>query len=96
MIIIIVLVIDSSCNILMPVCHTANTGLACHDFGYGRATGDPRPRPIHILGEVKKKQTHSYTHVLPISKIVPIHILFFKFYSFIYFLGEKDTSLIYF
>ena len=68
----------------MPVCHTANTGggeegLTCHDFGYGRATGDPGPRPIHILGEVKKNQTHSYTHVLPISKIVPIHILFFKF-----------------
>ena len=100
MIIIIVLVIDSSCNILMPVCHTANTGggVTCHDFGYGLATGDPGPRSIYILGEVKLKinQTHSYTHVLPISKIVQIHILFSKFYSFIYFLGEKDTPLIYF
>ena len=51
-------------------------GVTRHDFGYGRATGDPGPRPFHILGEVKKKQTHSYTHVFPISKIVPIHILF--------------------
>ena len=61
-------------------------GLTCHDFGHGRATGDPEPRPIHILGEVKKKTdpfnytctsniencTHSYT----IFQILLIHILF--------------------
>ena len=35
-------------------------GLTCHDFGYGRAAGIPGPRPIQILGEVKKR-THSYT-----------------------------------
>ena len=47
---------------------------------------------------------HSYTrrnlkngpiHILPLSKIVPIHLLFFKCYPYICFLGEKDTPLIY-
>ena len=60
--------------------------LTCHDFGYGRAAGVPKPHPIHILvlGEVKN-MTHSYTsdNILPISKIDPICILFFKFYPFI-------------
>ena len=76
----------------MSVCHTANTGggggLTCHDFGYGRAPGEPGPRPIHILGEVKKKtETHSYiytctsniencTHSYTIFQILLIHILF--------------------
>ena len=52
-----------------------------HDFGYGRAAGVPRPKPIHILGEVKK-QTHSYTLYCQ-AKIVRIHVLFFTFYLFL-------------
>ena len=98
MIIIIVHVIYSSCNILMPVYHTAITGGGggnLHDFGY-------EPHPIHLLGEVKK-QTHSYTshienctHSYTIFQILLIHILFgwkrypiyillmWKWYPFIY------------
>ena len=77
MIIIIVLVIDSSCNILMPVWHTANTGgLTCHDFGYGRATENPGPRPIHILGEVKKKTRPIHIHM---------YFQYRKLYPFIYY-----------
>ena len=48
---------------------------------------------IHKLGEVKN---HTHSYILPIAKIVPIHILFLVFYLFIYFFGEKDTPLIYF
>ena len=59
-------------------------GVTCHDFWYGRAAGVPRSHPIRPI------------HILPISKIVPINIQFFKFYPFIYFLGEKDTPFIYF
>ena len=30
-------------------------GVTCHDFGYGRAAGVPRPPPfIHILVEVEQ------------------------------------------
>ena len=63
--------------------------------------------PPHSYTRQSEKMTHSYTsHIenLPhsytnfqiLSKIDPIHILFFIFYLFIYFLGEKDTPLIYF
>ena len=95
MMILVVLAIDSSYNILMPVYHTVNTG---GGGGVGvnlpwSCGWSPRTPPIHILGEVKKNRP---IYLLPISKIVPIHILFFKFYSFIYFLCEKDTPLIYF
>ena len=93
MIIIIVLVIDSSCNILMPVYHTVNTGGGGGGNLPWSCGWSPRTLPIHILGEDKKNRP---IHILPISKIVLIHILFFKFYSFIYFLCEKDTPLIYF
>ena len=48
-------------------------GVTCHDFSYGCAAGTPGPNSIHILGEVKKKQTNSYTFI---SRIVPINILF--------------------
>ena len=71
---------------------------------------------VRMCGWSPRTPPHSYTrpsekhvipiHILPISKIDPIHILFlkidpihilfFKFYPFIYFLGEKDTPLIYF
>ena len=67
-------------------------GVACHDFGYGPTAGVPGPQPVHILGEVKNRPIY----ILPIAKIVHIHILFFKFYLFIYFLSENDTPLIYF
>ena len=67
-------------------------GVTCYDFGYGRAAGVSGPYPIHILGEVKNIPIRIH----PIAKIVPIHILFLKIYPFIYFLGEKDTPLIYF
>ena len=70
---------------------------------------------VRMCGWSPRTPPHSYTrpsekpwpiHILPISKIDPIHILFwkidpihiqfFKFYPFIYFSGEKDTPLIYF
>ena len=47
--------------------------------------------PIHILPTSKIDPIH-----ILFLKIDPIHILFFKIYPFIYFLGEKDTPLIYF
>ena len=72
-------------------------GVTCHDFGYGRAAGAPEPHPIHIhvLGQVKKHDPFIY---FPYRKLTPfIHVyFFFKFYPFIYFLGENDTPLIYF
>ena len=62
------------------------------------------PNPTPFIYQAKWKTWP--IHILPISKIDPIHILFlkidpihilfFKFYPFIYFLGEKDTPLIYF
>ena len=47
--------------------------------------------PIHILPRSKIDPIY-----ILFLKIDPIHILFFKIYPFIYFLGEKDTPLIYF
>ena len=57
------------------------------------------PNPTPFIYQAKWK-TWPF-HILPISKIDPIHILFlkidpfhilfFKFYPFIYFSGEKDT-----
>ena len=62
------------------------------------------PNPTPFIYQAKWKTWP--IHMLPISKIDPIHILFlkidpihilfFKFYPFIYFSGEKDTPLIYF
>ena len=62
------------------------------------------PNPTPFIYQAKWKTWP--IHILPISKIDPIHILFlkidpihilfFKFYPFIYFLGEKDIPLIYF
>ena len=50
------------------------------------------PDPIPFIYYAKLKQTYSF-----IAKIdnVLIHILYFKFNPFIYFLGEKDTPLMY-
>ena len=62
------------------------------------------PNPTPFIYQAKWKTWP--IHILPTSKIDPIyilflkidpiHILFFKIYPFIYFLGEKDTPLIYF
>ena len=62
------------------------------------------PNPTPFIYQAKWKTWP--IHILPISKIDPIHILFlkidpihilfFKFYPFIYCSGEKDTPLIYF
>ena len=78
-------------------------GVTCHDFWYGRAAWVPGPHPIHKLGEVKKKQTHSYTyhienctHSYAIFQILPIHILFgWKRYPIDILLMWKWYSFIY-
>ena len=66
-------------------------GVTCLEFGYVRAAGVPGPHPIHVLVEVKNKGIL----ILPIAKIVPIYLPFFKFYPFKYiYFGELDTPLI--
>ena len=86
----------------VSISHGGGGGVTCHDFGYGCAAGVPEPHPIHILGQVKN-MTHSYTsyienwpHSYTIFENWPHSYTIFQFYPFIYFLGEKDTPLIYF
>ena len=67
-------------------------GVTSHDFGYGRAAGVPGHNLIQILGEVK----NSPIHILPISKIVPIQILFSNFTHSYTVWVKKDTPLTYF
>ena len=64
-----------------------NSGVTCHDLGYGHAAGVPEPHPIHILGEVKK-HTHSYTSHS--EKSYPFIYFFFQILPIQYtFWGEK-------
>ena len=63
-------------------------GVTCHDFGYGCAAGVPEPHPIHIPGQVITWPIH----ILLISKIDPIHILFWKLTPFIYFFPNFTHS----
>ena len=89
MIIIIVLVIDSSCNILMPVCHTANTGGGVNLPWFWVRTCELRPRtpPHSYTRRSLKKKTDSFiytctsniencTHSYTIFQILLIHIPF--------------------
>ena len=80
----------------------ARGGSLANIFGTDVRLESPNPYPFIYQAKWKTWPIH----ILPISKIDPIHILFlkidpihilfFKFYPFIYFLGEKDTPLIYF
>ena len=55
-------------------------GITCHDFRYRRAAGVPGPHPIHILGEVKKKQTHWL--YFPYRKVYPfIYMYYFSYFT---------------
>ena len=60
---------------------------------------------VRTCGWSTRTPPHSYTrpsektwpiHILPIWKLTPLTYFFFQIYPFIYFLGEKDTPLIYF
>ena len=71
---------------------TGRGGLTDLDFGYGCAAAFIY---YFLIGGVKE-HTHSYTGTSHSENCTHSHILFFKFYPFIYFFGEKDTPLIYF
>ena len=86
----------------MPTEHVLTGGSLAMILGTDVRLESPNPTPFIYQAKWKTWPIH----ILPISKIDPIHILFlkidpihilfFKFYPFIYFLGEKDTPLIYF
>ena len=83
-------------NIVM-VCrydyHWSVHGLTCLDFWVRTCGLSPRS-PSHSYSRLSEKTWH--IHILDKAKMVPIHILFFTFYLFIYFLSKNDTLLTYF